>query len=120
MQANQNAEQCRGSLDAASKQATNILAGDLMRVRQFAKRSLILWALLISLIFAAQLFAQTTSTVRGQITDPSGAAVTQATVVATPAPGQTGQTKAAVVNKDGSYEIKGLAPGAYSVSALAG
>jgi hypothetical protein len=90
-----------------------------MRVRQFAKRSLILWAFLISLTFAVPLFAQTGGVLRGQVTDPSGAAVTQVTVVATPAPGQTGQTKAAVVNKDGSYEIKGLAPGTYSVSALA-
>ena len=95
-----------------------------MRVSQFAKYTLGLGALLISLAFRTPLFAQATSTVRGQITDPSGAAVTQATVVATPAPGpasqtQPGQTRAATVNKDGSYEIKGLAPGSYSVSALA-
>ncbi|HXJ95378.1 MAG TPA: carboxypeptidase regulatory-like domain-containing protein [Terriglobia bacterium] len=90
-----------------------------MRVSQFAKYTLGLGAFLISLAFGPPLFAQTTSIVRGQITDPSGAAVTQATVVATPAPGQTGQTKAGVVNKDGSYEIKGLTPGTYSVSALA-
>src|SRR5215469_6322291 len=88
-----------------------------MRVSQLAKYTLSLVALLIA--FRPVLFAQTPGTVRGQITDPSGAAVTQATVVATPAPWQAGQTKAATVNKDGSYEIKGLAPGTYSVSALA-
>jgi hypothetical protein len=90
-----------------------------MTASRFSRRALTLWALLISMMFAIPLFAQTTAVVRGQVTDPSGAAVTQVTVVATPSAGQTGQTKAAVVNKDGSYEIKGLASGTYSVSALA-
>lgn len=90
-----------------------------MRVRLFARHTLNLWAFLISLSFAGHLFAQTAGTLRGQVTDPSGAAITQVTVVATPAAGQAGQAKGAVVSKDGSYEIKGLAPGAYSVSALA-
>jgi hypothetical protein len=90
-----------------------------MRVWQLARRTSGLWTVLIWLMFAGQLFAQTTGVLRGQITDPSGAAVTQASVVATPAPGQPGQAKAAVVNKDGTYQIKGLAPGTYSVSALA-
>ena len=90
-----------------------------MRLRQRAGFTLRVWIALISLMFAGQLFAQTAGMLRGQVTDPSGAAVTQVTVVATPAAGQAGQAKAAVVNKDGSYEIKGLAPGTYSVSALA-
>lgn len=90
-----------------------------MRVQQFAKCGRGLWLFLILLTIPSLLFAQAPGVVRGQITDPSGAAVTQATVVATPAPGQPGRAKAAVVNKDGTYEIKGLAPGTYSVSALA-
>jgi hypothetical protein len=40
-------------------------------------------------------------------------------VMAIPAPGQGGQPKAATVGKDGTYQIVGLAPGTYSVSAVA-
>jgi hypothetical protein len=60
-----------------------------------------------------------TGTIRGQVTDPSGAVVMKVSVIATPAPGQPGQAKAATVGKDGTYEIKGLVPGTYSVSAVA-
>ena len=58
-------------------------------------------------------------TIRGQVTDPSGAVVANVSVMATPAPGQPGQPKAATVAKDGTYKITGLAPGTYSVSAVA-
>jgi len=60
-----------------------------------------------------------TGTIRGQVTDPSGAVVMKVSVIATPAPGQPGQVKAATIGRDGTWEIKGLAPGTYSVSAVA-
>jgi len=68
-------------------------------------------------VLAISSAAQTDSgTLRGQVTDPSGAAVAQVTViVSSPA----GQTRAAEVNKDGSYQIQGLTPGTYKVEALA-
>jgi Carboxypeptidase regulatory-like domain/TonB dependent receptor len=63
------------------------------------------------------LFAQTgTGTLRGQITDPSGSAVANATVlITTPA----GAAITATTNRDGIYEVKGLAPGKYEVKVVA-
>ena len=61
--------------------------------------------------------AQTGSgTLRGQVTDPSGAAITGATVVMTPSAGSpvTMQT-----NAQGVYEFKSLAPGKYSLTVVA-
>ena len=60
-----------------------------------------------------------TGTIRGLVTDPSGAVVMKVSVMAAPAPGQRGEPAAATFNKDGSYEIKGLVPATYSVSAVA-
>jgi len=51
-------------------------------------------------------------TLHGQVADPSGAVVAGAVVSAT---GANGQTTTAVTNSKGTYEIKGLAPGAYAV-----
>ena len=54
-----------------------------------------------------------TATVHGQVTDPSGAAVPNATVQVTgPKQNATAQT-----GRDGDYEVKGLAPGKYTVKA---
>jgi hypothetical protein len=53
---------------------------------------------------------------RGQVTDPSGAVVTDAVVTAT-APG--GQTISAKTDHEGNYEIGPLPPGKYAVSARA-
>jgi hypothetical protein len=71
-------------------------------------------------LMAGQALAQSaTGTIRGQVTDPSGAVVMKVSVIATPAPGQPGQPKAATIGKDATWEIKGLVPGTYSVSAVA-
>jgi hypothetical protein len=74
------------------------------------------------LVFVALLVVRTvsaqapTGSLRGQVTDPSGAAVVGATVLVTPASGdETGAT----TGKDGSYEIKELAPGSYKLEAAA-
>src|SRR5262249_14691988 len=51
-----------------------------------------------------------------QVTDPSGAVVTDATVLVT---SEAGETLAAHVKKKTAYEIKGLAAGKYAVKAIA-
>ena len=53
---------------------------------------------------------------RGRITDPSGAVVAQATITAT---GPSGKTVTVQTNHQGLYEINGLRPGAYNVTAAA-
>jgi hypothetical protein len=68
-------------------------------------------------MLATPLLAQAPSgSLRCQVTDPSGAAVTEATVLLT---SDTGQTQALQGNKDGVYEFKGLAPGKYSLKVIA-
>jgi Carboxypeptidase regulatory-like domain len=58
----------------------------------------------------------TTGTLRGQVTDPSGAVVSGATV-AILVPG--GPTHSGVTNRSGNYEIGNLPPGKYTVTANA-
>jgi len=53
---------------------------------------------------------------RGQVTDPSGAAVADATVLLTIS---SGASMATTTNKDGAYEFKDLAPGKYELKAVA-
>jgi hypothetical protein len=72
---------------------------------------------LLSLILAVHLSAQTSSgTLRGKVTDPSGAVIAGANITATT---PSGQQTSAVSNNQGIYEIKGLAAGTYTVSAVA-
>jgi hypothetical protein len=88
-----------------------------MKFRLFGKYASFFLALFLALILASPLFAQTPSgTLRCQVNDPSGGAMTQATVLVTSA---TGQTQAVQGNQDGVYEFKGLAPGKYTVKAIA-
>jgi len=73
----------------------------------------------LSLFFLAPgaAFGQAGSGVlRGQVTDPSGAAITVATVVMTPA---TGSPVTTPTNAQGIYEFKTLAPGKYSLTVVA-
>src|SRR5450631_923603 len=58
----------------------------------------------------------TTGTLRGQVTDPSGAVVTNATVAVLVS---GGQTHSATTSHSGGYEIGNLAPGKYTVTANA-
>ncbi len=72
---------------------------------------------LIVLFFAGRSFAQApTGILRGQVTDPSGAAVVSATVLVTPT---SGEAKGAQSGKDGTYEIKDLPPGTYKLETSA-
>jgi hypothetical protein len=57
-----------------------------------------------------------TGTLRGQVTDPSGAVVTNATVAVLVS---GGQTHSATTSHSGGYEIGNLAPGKYTVTANA-
>jgi len=58
----------------------------------------------------------TTGTLRGQVTDPSGAVVANATVAVLVS---GGQTHSATTNRSGGYEIGNLPPGKYTVTANA-
>jgi hypothetical protein len=64
-------------------------------------------------ILVAGLQAQTaTGVLHGQVSDPSGAVVTQATVTVT---ASNGQKTTVATNGKGVYEVKGLAPGKYAL-----
>jgi hypothetical protein len=62
---------------------------------------------------SAQVAQSTQGTLRGTVTDPSGAAVAQAAVVMMSV---SGQFTTAKTNSTGAYEIKGLAPGSYTLT----
>jgi hypothetical protein len=57
--------------------------------------------------------AQSSGTLRGTVTDPSGAAVVGATVTVT---SSSGQATTATSNATGAYEVRGLAAGQYQVT----
>jgi hypothetical protein len=88
-----------------------------MKLGLLPKSMLAIFLFVLAVFLARPLGAQTnTGTLRGQVTDPSGSAVTTATViVTTPA----GDAITANTNRDGIYEVKNLAPGAYSVKIIA-
>lgn len=91
-----------------------------LRFKLLSTVSRIALIFVIAAAVALPLFAQnaagTTGAIRGQVTDPSGAALVGATVLVT---GPDGQTLTAATGKNGSYQVKGLAPGKYKVQALA-
>jgi Carboxypeptidase regulatory-like domain/TonB dependent receptor len=69
--------------------------------------------LCISTVLAAQ---TSTGTLRGRITDPSGAVIPRATVTADTS---EGRSVTVVTNNQGVYEFKGLPTGSYTVTAVA-
>src|SRR5579864_3727223 len=79
-------------------------------------RACILVALIV-LLMTDSLPAQTSSgTLRGRVTDPTGAVIPQATVTAT---GPGGKKSSAVTDNEGSYELNKLSPGTYTVTTTA-
>ena len=81
--------------------------------RKYIGVAVVMLVLLLSLPAGAQ---TGTGSVRGTVTDPSGAAVTNATVIAvTP----DGTARTATTNRTGAYTIDGLVPGTYSVTVSA-
>jgi len=92
-----------------------LFSGNPMPLGRFTTRLLILLLLLLSTICTHTAMGQTASgTLRGQVSDPSGAVIPGATVSATPA---TGETKTAQTDGQGRYELSGLVPGRYTVTA---
>src|SRR6202140_3755911 len=87
-----------------------------MKVRVLYIAILFFFALVFSVNFSAGAQVPTTGSLRGQVIDPSGATVSGAAVLLT-AP--DGSSVDAVTNKDGFYEVTGLAPGTYSVKVVA-
>src|SRR6202041_558043 len=85
-----------------------------MKISKFISRALISAALVLS---SSLVFAQAPSgSLHGQVTDQSGAVVTQADVALTPATGTPVSTK---TDAQGMYEFKGLAPGEYTLDVVA-
>jgi hypothetical protein len=71
------------------------------------------WVLtLILSVFAGTLFGQTSASIQGTVTDPSGAAVVGATVTVK---GTLGINRSTATNSAGSYEVPALPPGTYNV-----
>src|SRR5947207_3928803 len=71
------------------------------------------WMLLLTLMFAVAAFAQTTASIKGTVTDQTGAAVVGAKVTVKDA--ALGIERTAQTNSEGSYEVPALPPGNYSV-----
>ena len=84
---------------------------------EFCIRMMRLVAILIVLGIASGVHAQNAAgSLHGTVTDPSGAAVSGAAVIAiTP----DGQAKTSTTNRTGAYEINGLAPGKYTLTVSA-
>ena len=74
---------------------------------------ILLSVLLFTTLSSAQAIA---GALRGQITDPSGAAITNATVVLTPSAGSPVTTQ---TDSQGMYELKGLPSGKYTLNVIA-
>src|SRR6266436_7547885 len=71
---------------------------------------------LVACFLATTVSGQNTSSLRGQVTDPSAAVIPAATVTAT---GPGNKVKVASTNQQGMYTINGLAPGTYQVRVMA-
>ena len=80
------------------------------RFRDHAARAVLIS---LALLCPIRLLAQSASaSVHGRVTDPSGAAVPNATVDVSPVSGQGVTSR---TSRDGTYEVKGLSPGNYTV-----
>jgi Carboxypeptidase regulatory-like domain len=88
-----------------------------MKLRHLSIRTRVLSLILLALVWAPRLCAQATNgSVQGQVLDPSGALVADATVLVTSA---DGQSKGATSDKAGNFQIQDLSPGTYSIQAFA-
>src|SRR5262245_4275553 len=81
-------------------------------------KSVVKWVVVLGLVaLATATLAQSTSGLKGAITDPSGAAVRDATVVARNR--ATGQERTAQSDALGGYAFSSLAPGGYRLEVRA-
>ena len=74
------------------------------------------WIGFVLFIVSPWRVAAQTSSLHGQVTDPTGAVIPQATVTAT---GENGQSSHVLTDNQGNYEIKGLTAGSYALNAAA-
>jgi len=88
-----------------------------MKVSSVRTSRTFLLPILLSLVLAGRAWSQTnTGSLHGIVTDPSGAAIANATVIAvTP----DGNAKSVTTSRTGAYEITGLASGAYTLTVSA-
>ena len=77
---------------------------------------LLLFLTLSLTLFSITVFGQATGSIRGQISDEFGGVIVGATVTAVDA---KGSEKTVKTNGDGAFAINGLAPGKYTVRAVA-
>jgi hypothetical protein len=87
-----------------------------MKVRLLYRGVSFFFTLLLTSIIPARAQVPTTGSLRGQVIDPSGSTVSGAAVLLTAPNGNSVDT---VTNKDGFYEVRGLAPGTYTVKVVA-
>jgi len=92
-----------------------------MKARPFQRFLILLvslaWSIASQLVLAQTSTAQqATGGLRGQVLDPSGASVAGATILLSTPSGASVDT---ATGKDGTYEFKNLAPGKYTVKAVA-
>jgi hypothetical protein len=81
------------------------------------QKAFVILFLMLGGLFSLNLFAQTgTATVRGRVTDPSGALVVGATVSLT---GGGAKTISAQTDTGGTYELKRVIDGAYTLAVSA-
>jgi Carboxypeptidase regulatory-like domain len=78
------------------------------------KPLLILMTLVATLVPTALFGQAATGTLQGRVLDPSGAVIPQAQITVTSA---SGKSTSAVADGAGSYQVKGLAAGSYTVNA---
>ena len=87
-----------------------------MKVRLLYRGVSFFFTLLLTSIIPARAQVPTTGSLRGQVIDPSGSTVSGAAVLLTAPNGNSVDT---VTNNDGFYEVRGLAPGTYTVKVVA-
>ncbi|HET7106889.1 MAG TPA: carboxypeptidase regulatory-like domain-containing protein [Candidatus Acidoferrum sp.] len=87
-----------------------------LKPRQCVKSSGTLLFLFLSLLTLPGRAQNQSGSIRGQVTDPSGAALVGATVLLTTPSGASMDT---ATNKEGVYEFKNLAAGTYEIKAVA-
>jgi hypothetical protein len=88
-----------------------------MKFRRSRSFAFIFVTVVAWLMLPGPLSAQsTTGTLRGRVTDPTGAVIPQATVTAA---GPQGQKTTTVTDNQGNYELKGLPPGSYTITTSA-
>src|ERR1700732_1248794 len=87
------------------------------RIGMTIEKSGLLVIIFFALLSADAASAQTGSGIlRGQVTDPSGAAITNANVIMTPV---TGSPLTVQTDAQGLYEFKGLPGGKYTLNVIA-